>query len=87
MRQPPTERKQPRRNLLDLSPVHKRSKGTRKHRHDTRPQLDRIEKPNLEIWAETVRAQQEDEIGGGEVEVDVFEAEEDGKEYPAEKIC
>lgn len=74
------EWKQPLEDLFELPPSSERPKSTAKHCDDAYSQFDAVEEANGKVWEGTtltkaVRAEEEHKVGGGQVEIDVFEAQ------------
>ena len=71
------ERKQALEDLLKLSPECKGTKSTGEHCNDAQTQLDAVEEANSEVreaptLTQAVRAKEKDEVGGGQVKVNVL---------------
>lgn len=87
MAQAPRERKQAAHNLFNLTPIPERPKSASKDKRKHRSQLGTIDHPGPQdrLCAQAVHAEQVDKVRRRQVKVDVFEAEQDGKEEgPAE---
>ena len=82
MAQAPRERKQAARNLLKLTPIPERPKSASKHEREHRSQSGTIgqSRPQDRVCAQAVCAEQVDEVRRRQVQVNVFEADQDGKE-------
>lgn len=82
MAQASAEGKQPRQHLRHLAPIHERPESCSEDGQHSGAQLCGIPKADVEhrVRAETVGAEQEHKVGGRQVQVYVFRAQEGGKQ-------
>jgi hypothetical protein len=71
-------------DLVKLAPVGEWPKRTRKDGDDASSQFDTTEESYSKVWklgpiAQAIRSQEIDEIGGGEVQVNMLKAQQNGK--------
>lgn len=73
--------------LRHLSPVSERSQSGAEDSQDAEAKFDAVKELDVEdgLSAETVDAQEVDEVGGREVEVDVLEHQEGGEDEATEE--